>query len=78
MVLGTSLPHIQLGTNGFFPGDKAASVCEANHSPPSSTKINNECSYSSTSPYAYSAFIWPVSPLSAKEEPSCKEEKKNQ
>jgi len=26
MVLRTSLPHIQLGTNCFFPGDKAASV----------------------------------------------------
>jgi len=35
---------------------------EADHSPPSSAQVNNDCSYNSTPPYAFTACTGTISP----------------
>jgi len=47
-----------VGTRSF-PGVKWTGP-DADHSPPSSGKVNNEWSYTSTSPYAFSTLALPL------------------
>jgi hypothetical protein len=44
-----------MGTRGSFPGGKAARH-EADHSPPSGTKVKNAWSYTSTPQYIFMAW----------------------
>jgi hypothetical protein len=46
---GTHTAYYLMGTGNSFPGGKAAGR-EADHSPPSSAKVKNECSYTSAPP----------------------------
>jgi len=52
---GTYPASYPMGTRGSFPGVKAAER-EADHSPPSSTKVKNTWRYTVTPQYAFMAW----------------------
>jgi hypothetical protein len=54
LVLGPTQPPIQWVPGTLSPGVKQMG-CEAHRSPPSSAKVKNEWSYTSTPPYAFMA-----------------------
>jgi hypothetical protein len=43
--LGPTQPPIQWVQSGLFCGGKAQPGCDADHSPPSSAEVKNECLY---------------------------------